>query len=75
MSFGETFIQYYYLCQRKTHKQTETAYVYPGSADRFNQVSGDKNWMTLADVLKVKKIADNINFMRNFFLKSSDSYL
>lgn len=49
--------------------------VYPGSSEVFNQKSGDKNWMTLSDVLKVKKIADNINFMRHFFLKSTSNYL
>ena len=31
--------------------------------------------MSLADVVKVKKLADNINFMRLFFLKSNEAYL
>jgi hypothetical protein len=75
MSFGETFIQYYYLCQRKTHQQMNESAVYPGSNECYNQKSGDKNWMTLGDVLKVKKIADNVNFMRHFFLKSTSNYL
>ena len=33
------------------------------------------NWITLADVVKIKKIADNINFMRLYFLKSSDDQI
>lgn len=31
--------------------------------------------MSLADVVKVKKLADNINFMRLFFLKSNEAYM
>lgn len=31
--------------------------------------------MSLADVVKVKKLADNINFMRLFFLKSNSTYI
>ena len=31
--------------------------------------------MTLQDVIRVKKIADNFNFMRLFFLKSSDEQI
>lgn len=31
--------------------------------------------MSLADVVKVKKLADNINFMRLFFFKSNETYL
>lgn len=34
--------------------------------------ASETNWITLADVVKIKKLADNINFMRLFFLKSSD---
>jgi hypothetical protein len=34
--------------------------------------TSEVNWITLADVVKIKKLADNINFMRLFFLKSSD---
>jgi len=30
--------------------------------------------MSLSDVVKVKKLADNINFMRLFFLKSNQTY-
>ena len=35
----------------------------------------EKSWMTLADVLRVKKMADNINFLRLFYLKSSDDVI
>ena len=38
-------------------------------------MSNDKNWMSLADVVRVKKIADSINFMRLFYLKSSSEQL
>ena len=31
--------------------------------------------MTLADIVKVKKLADNINFMRLFYLKSTHEHL
>ena len=31
--------------------------------------------MSLSDVVKVKKLADNINFMRLFFLKNNQTYL
>jgi len=31
--------------------------------------------MTLTDVVKVKKLADNISFMRLFFLKNQKAYL
>jgi len=34
--------------------------------------ASESNWITLADVVKIKKLADNINFMRLYFLKSSD---
>ena len=30
LSLGETFIQYYYLCQRKVHRQYEQSYIYAG---------------------------------------------
>lgn len=31
--------------------------------------------MSLADILKVKRLADNINFMRLYFLESQDKYV
>ena len=31
--------------------------------------------MSLSDVLRVKKLADNISFLRMFFLKSSANYV
>lgn len=67
LSVGETFIQYYYLCQRKVHQQFEQAYKYPGESFRVDA----KTKMSLADVLRVKKLADNISFLRLFFLKTS----
>ena len=71
MSTGETFIQYYYLCQRKVHQQYEQSYIYAGESFRVSE----KTKMSLADVVKVKKLADNINFMRLFFLKSNQTYM
>ncbi len=32
----------------------------------------EANWITLADVVKIKKLADNVNFLRLYFLKSAD---
>ena len=71
LSTGETFIQYYYLCQRKVHQQYEQSYQYAGETSRLSE----KTKMSLSDVVKVKKLADNINFMRLFFLKSNQTYL
>lgn len=31
--------------------------------------------MSLSDVVKVKKLADNINFVRLYFLKSNQTYV
>jgi hypothetical protein len=67
LSIGETFIQYYYLCQRKVHHQLEQSYKYPGETFKVNT----KSKMSLADVLRVKKLADNISFLRLFFLKTN----
>ena len=69
LSIGEVFIQYYYLCQRKLHEQNET------SSSFYHEEkipASEANWISLADVVKIKKLADNINFLRLFFLKSSD---
>ena len=71
LSTGETFIQYYYLCQRKVHQQYEQSYMYPGESFRVSE----KTKMSLSDVVKVKKLADNINFLRLFFLKNNQSHL
>jgi hypothetical protein len=57
------------LCQRKLHQQQEIAYKYPGEAFRVD----NKSKMSLADVLRVKRMADNISFLRLFFLKTPDS--
>ena len=37
--------------------------------------ASERNWITLGDVVKIKKLADNINFMRLFFLKSADEQI
>lgn len=69
LSLGELFIQHYYLTQRKLHSQNEVA----SSFYHEERIpTSEVNWITLADVVKIKKLADNINFMRLFFLKSSD---
>eukprot|EP00347_Sterkiella_histriomuscorum_P018336 403345893 len=73
LSIGEHFIQYYYLCQRKQHQENDTNSAFYKQENGATQ--NDKNWMTLSDVVKVKKIADSINFLRLFFLKSSDEQI
>ena len=72
-SIGESFIQYYYLCQRRIHSEVEM---------QCEQFKGEENFyasestkMTLNDVVKVKKMADNISFMRLFFLKNQQTYI
>jgi len=69
LSIGEVFIQYYYLCQRKQHAQND---ITPNFYREEKLPQSETNWITLSDVLKIKKIADNINFLRLYFLKSSD---
>jgi len=71
LSIGETFIQYYYLCQRRMHQQYEQSYVYTGEQFRVSE----KTKMSLSDVVRVKKLADNINFLRLFFLKNNLAYV
>lgn len=69
LSIGEVFIQYYYLCQRKIHAQKDST----SNFYREDKLpASEANWISLADVVKIKKLADNINFMRLYFLKSSD---
>ena len=67
-SIGEMFIQYYYLCQRAIHNEVEKLV---SSFPEENFRSTETTKMTLTDVVKVKKMADNVSFMRLFFLKSS----
>ena len=43
--------------------------MYPGETFRDNT----KSKMSLADVLRVKKLADNISFLSLFFLKTGSS--
>ena len=69
LSIGEVFIQYYYLCQRRLHAVNDTT---PNFYREERLPASEINWITLADVVKIKKLADNINFMRLYFLKSSD---
>lgn len=64
MSIGSTFIQSYYLSQRKLHSE----------AERQGSVNLESTKMTLNDVLKVKRLADNINFLRLYFLESPDKF-
>ena len=64
MSVGSTFIQSYYLAQRKLHSE----------AERQGSVNLESTKMTLNDVLKVKRLADNINFLRLYFLESPDKF-
>ena len=45
--------------------------MYPGETFRVSE----KTKMSLSDVAKVKKLADNVNFMRLYFLKSNQSYV
>ena len=45
--------------------------MYPGESFRVSE----KTKMSLSDVVKVKKLADNINFFRLFYLKNNQSYL
>jgi hypothetical protein len=35
-------------------------------------VASEVSWITLGDVVKIKKVADGISFLRLYFLKSSD---
>ncbi len=72
LSIGEVFIQYYYLCQRKQHSENETSSGFYKDEYSNQALPVEKNWMSLADVVKVKKLADSINFMRLFYLKNSD---
>ena len=65
MSVGQTFIQSYYLSQRKLHSE----------AERQGSVNLESTKITLNDILKVKRLADNINFLRLYFLESPDKYV
>ena len=65
MSVGQTFIQSYYLSQRKLHSE----------AERAGSVNLESTKITLNDILKVKRLADNINFLRLYFLESPDKYV
>ncbi|CDW78228.1 UNKNOWN [Stylonychia lemnae] len=73
LSVGELFIQYYYLCQRKQHQENDTNAAF--YKDENGNAANEIHWMSLTDVVKVKKIADSINFMRLFYLKSSDDQI
>ena len=66
MSVGETLIQYYYLSQRQLHSEANQSSNLP----KDNCVS-ESTKMSLPDVMRVKRMADNINFMRVYYLKSS----
>lgn len=69
LTIGEVFLQYYYLYQRKLHQSNDASNNFYRE-EKLPQ--SETNWITLADVIKIKKIADNISFMRLYFLKSSD---
>ena len=46
--------------------------------DNFHECSfkvSEQTKMTLSDVIKVKKLADNISFMRLFFLKNEQTHI
>ena len=73
MSVGESFIQYYYLCQRRIHAEVVM------QADQYRHTEDfaapESTMMSLNDVIKVKKMADNISFFRLFFLKNQKTYI
>ena len=64
---GDLLIQYYYLSQRHLHSQADQSMAYP--RDQKVGIS-ERTKMSLADILKVKKLADNVSFLRLYFLKN-----
>jgi hypothetical protein len=73
MSVGESFIQYYYLCQRRIHAEVVMQAEQYRSTEDFGP--SESTMMSLSDVIKVKKMADNISFFRLFFLKNQRTYI
>ena len=73
LSIGEHFIQYYYLSQRKQSAQNDANQALLSYQN--GKATNDKNWMTLRDLVRVKKLADSLNFLRLFFLKNEDQHI
>lgn len=69
LSVGDTFLQYFYLSQRKLVYDEEKKQQFYGNSEVFYP---HYYKMTLYDLIKVRTVADSMHFLRLYFLKTNN---